>query len=360
MLIPHSEIPFLDYSLSQRDKPAFIAQLRDKFINGGFVYLEKGPVPTEVIDKMVDATTKFFALPPEAKDACDMNRVAHFNGYLRKGPAENPTREQFNYGDENITLEEGSPEYHKIHGSTPWPDDALFPGCRAAMAEYYKHLKTLAMEFTGFVSEALGLAPDALDQLLESDVSKRQLRCKLLCYPTCPPSTTGFVPHTDSNFLTYLLQPSEQLGLEFQKPSGEWVGAPPIRGTYIVFVGIVLQKITHGLVKAPLHRVVSPTQGTRYSVGFFQGVSMDTKVAEAAAKFQFPQEVLDMKRAREEREGESTKEYVFTEADHLPAGEVVLNFKLKAHPLVAYKFYPNLFPKFHPDGLPAKYANAVH
>jgi hypothetical protein len=51
---------------------------------------------------------------------------------------------------------------------------------------------------------------------------------------------------------------------------------------------------------------------------------------------------------------------VFTEADHLPAGEVVLNFKLKAHPLVAYKFYPSLFPKFHPDGLPAKYANAVH
>jgi isopenicillin N synthase-like dioxygenase len=119
MLIPHSEIPFLDYSLSQRDKPAFIAQLRDRFINGGFVYLEKGPVPTEVIDKMVDATTKFFALPPEAKDTCDMNRVAHFNGYLRKGPAENPTREQFNYGDENIALEEGSPEYHKIHGSTP-------------------------------------------------------------------------------------------------------------------------------------------------------------------------------------------------------------------------------------------------
>jgi isopenicillin N synthase-like dioxygenase len=86
----------------------------------------------------------------------------------------------------------------------------------------------------------------------------------------------------------------------------------------------VLQKITHSLVKAPLHRVVSPTQGTRYSVGFFQGVSMDTKVAEAAAKFQctcfgiqgktnvtfflVPQEVLDMKRAREEREGESTKE----------------------------------------------------
>jgi isopenicillin N synthase-like dioxygenase len=30
-----------------------------------------------------------------------------------------------------------------------------------------------------------------------------------------------------------------------------------------------------------MHRVVSPTQGTRYSVGFFQGVAMETRVADA-------------------------------------------------------------------------------
>ncbi|KAJ7150241.1 hypothetical protein C8R46DRAFT_1358348 [Mycena filopes] len=115
----------------------------------------------------------------------------------------------------------------------------------------------------------------------------------------------------------------------------------------------ILEKVTHGLVKAPLHRVVSPTQGTRYSVGYFQGVSMDTRVADT--KFEFPQELLDMKRARQEREGDTT-EFRFTESDKIPAGEGVLNFKLRAHPLVTYKYYPELFPKFFPDGLPAKYA----
>jgi isopenicillin N synthase-like dioxygenase len=43
----------------------------------------------------------------------------------------------------------------------------------------------------------------------------------------------------------------------------------------------VLEKITHRLVKAPMHRVVSPKSGTRYSVGFFQGVAADTRVADA-------------------------------------------------------------------------------
>ncbi|KAJ6475595.1 hypothetical protein C8R45DRAFT_907231 [Mycena sanguinolenta] len=225
------------------------------------------------------------------------------------------------------------------------------------MKEYYNHLKNLSLRFTKYVAEALGLGPDELESLFERDVSRRQLRCKLLRYPTCPPSTTGFVPHTDANFLTYLLQASAEPGLEMRNPSGGWLPVAPIPGTFIVFVGDVLEKVTQSVVKAPLHRVMSPTQGTRHSIGFFQGVAMDTRIADV--KFEFPQEVLDMKRARQEREGDTT-EYRITENDHLPAGQAVLNFKLRAHPLVAYKFYPTLFPKFFPDGLPARYASLVH
>ncbi|KAF8214818.1 hypothetical protein K438DRAFT_1802212, partial [Mycena galopus ATCC 62051] len=302
------EIPRLDWTLVQRDKPAFIVQLRSMLINSGFLYLENTPISAELIDQMVDATAKFFALPTEAKEAVEMNGTAHFNGYLRRGPLENPTREQFNYGDDNAdAIHEGAPDYYKLHGSTPWPDDALFPGCRAIMTEYYKQMKSLTVEFTRCVAEAVGLGPDGFEPLAEPDVTKRQLRCKLLRYPACAPSTTGFVPHTDSNFLTYLLQASDEPGLEMQRPSGEWFDAPPIRGSFIVFGGRVLEKITHRLVKAPMHRVVSPTKGTRYSIGFFQGVSMDTRVAEAAAKFEYPQELLEMQRARQEREGDTTE-----------------------------------------------------
>ncbi|KAJ7778638.1 hypothetical protein DFH07DRAFT_950647 [Mycena maculata] len=80
---PHAEIPLLDWTLAEHDRPAFIAQLRGMLINGGF------------------STAQFFALPADVKDAADMNDMAHFNGYLRRGTVENPTREQFNYGDDN-------------------------------------------------------------------------------------------------------------------------------------------------------------------------------------------------------------------------------------------------------------------
>jgi isopenicillin N synthase-like dioxygenase len=85
----------------------------------------------------------------------------------------------------------------------------------------------------------------------------------------------------------------------------------------------VFERITHGLLKAPVHRVVSPTQGTRYSVGFFQIVAPDTRVADTKFECTYlnyqdprkdglsfwlvPQEILDLKQARQEREGDSTE-----------------------------------------------------
>ncbi|KAF7292614.1 Fe2OG dioxygenase domain-containing protein [Mycena indigotica] len=151
------------------------------------------------------------------------------------------------------------------------------------MNEYYRHMKTLSIRFTKLVAEALGLDEDAFEALQEADVAQRQLRCKLLRYSACPPPTTGFVPHTDSNFLTYLIQAFEEPGLQFQTPSGDWYAAPPIPGTFIVLLGRVqvMEKVTHNLVKAPIHRVMSPTNGVHHCVGFFQGVSMDMRVVDA-------------------------------------------------------------------------------
>ncbi|KAF7329210.1 Fe2OG dioxygenase domain-containing protein [Mycena kentingensis (nom. inval.)] len=352
-----SKLPFLDASLAARDRPEYIAQLRTHLINNGFMYLENAPVPAELIAAMVEATTKYFALPSEAKEASDLNRTMHFNGYLRRGPVESPTREQWNYGADNAGALEGSPVHHHLHGSTPWPSEEVFPGGRAVMREYYDCLKKLSLQFTKDVAEALGLGAEGFEPLFEADIERRQLRCKLLRYPQAPNSATGFYPHTDANFLTYLLQATPEPGLELSMPGGEWAPAAAVPGTYIVFAGDVLEKITKGIVKAPLHRVISPEKGTRHSVGFFQGVSLDTKIVEI--KYDFPQYIKDLAQARRDREGDVMKEYPIGPNDLIPTGRVVLNMKLKAHPLVTYKFYPELFPEFFPDGLPEKWARMV-
>jgi hypothetical protein len=76
------------------------------------------------------------------------------------------------------------------------------------MMSYYTHMKNLGLLYTGYVAEALGLAPDAFEPLFESDVAKRQFRCKLLKYPLVEGGVVGFPAHTDSNFISYVSAPN--------------------------------------------------------------------------------------------------------------------------------------------------------
>ncbi|KAJ6606324.1 Clavaminate synthase-like protein [Mycena vulgaris] len=360
MSLEYTQIPIVDWTLAQRDKPLFLSQLRGAIINVGFIYLSNHPVPMDLVDRVIDFTPKFFALPQAVKDSVDMKHSAHFHGYLRVGGEArdgNPdTREQFNFGGDRVCrYEEGKPEYLKLHGNALWPEDELLPGYRKTMLEYYKHLEDLSYEFVGYVSEALGLEAHELHALFGADRSKLQPRCKLMRYPPSPPGTTGvgsgIGAHVDKSLLTYLLQASEQPGLEVMNHSGVWVPAPPIRGTLVINLGRALEKATHRVAIATRHRVVSPVEDARYSIGFFSSLAMHVRIADM--NFDFPQEVLDMKKARDERTGDKTESVQYTQYDHRLAGVNVLEEKIKTHPMATLKFYPSLFDKFYPNGLPA-------
>ncbi|KAJ7700880.1 hypothetical protein B0H17DRAFT_1327885 [Mycena rosella] len=357
MSLDYTQIPVVDWTLAQRDKPLFLSQLRGAMINVGFLYLSNHPVPMDLVDRVTALTPKFFALPQAVKDSVDMANSAHFHGYLRVGGDDgNPdTREQFNFGGDRVCrYKEGEPEYLKLHGDALWPDDAVLPGYRETMLDYYKRLEDMSYELTSYISEALGLQAHELHELFGSDRSKLQPRCKALRYPASPPGTTGvgsgIGAHADNSLLTYLLQVTEQSCLQVMNHSKEWVPVPPIRGTFVINLGRALEKVTHRVVIATTHRVLSPS-GTdaRYSLGFFSSLAMHIRAADM--KFEFPPEVLDMKRARDERINDTT-EFRYTEKDHRLAGDVVLEEKIKTHPMATLRFYPSLFGKFFPDGLP--------
>jgi len=362
MSLEYTQIPVLDWTLAKRDKPLFVSQLRSAMINVGFLYLSNHPVPMDLVNHVIDLAPKFFALPQNVKNSVDMSDSPHFHGYLRVGGEVgdgNPdTREQFNFGGDRVCrYEEGKPEYLKLHGNALWPDDAALPGFRQTMLEYYKCLEDLSWEFTGYVSEALGLEERELYSLFDSDRSKLQPRCKILRYPPSPPGTTGvgsgIKAHADNSILTYLLQVSEKPGLEVQNHSGDWVPVPPVKGTFVINLGKALEKATHRVATATIHRVVSPVKDSRYSIGFFSSLGMHVRIADI--KFEFPQTVLDMKKARDERTGDK-REFCYSENDHRLAGEVVLEEKIKTHPMATLRFYPAIFDNFFPNGLPAHLA----
>lgn len=121
-----------------------------------------------------------------------------------------------------------------MHPLTLSSMDTIF---RGALLEYSKHVMELGNTLFGLLSEALGLSPTYLTDI---ECNQGQI---LLChyYPPCPEPelAIGTSQHSDSGFLTILLQDSIG-GLQIHH-DGAWVDVPPVPGAFIVNIGDLLQ-----------------------------------------------------------------------------------------------------------------------
>ncbi|KAF8882718.1 hypothetical protein BD779DRAFT_1663273 [Infundibulicybe gibba] len=330
-----SSIPILDYSLRTSQKPEFISQLRHALINVGFLYLSNSSVSPVVINDLISYIPKLFALPQAAKDAIRMANSPHFLGYSRLGAeltkGQVDQREQFDIATPHVCRwKEGDPDYYRIWGPSQWPEESLIPGFRATFTQYLAEVETLSYDFSSLIAEAFGLPADGLAHFYDT-LELMQHRAKIVQYPVVGPAdaSQGVGPHYDAGFLTFLLQASPHTGLQVQNLSGDWIDAPPIPGTFVVNIGKALEFVTRGLARATSHRVLSPTGATpRYSVPFFQNISLTIKLVDEV--LEFPEEILQL---REKRGlvGE-TDSVNFSEFDREPSGQVNLIGRVKSHP----------------------------
>ncbi|KAL5507575.1 hypothetical protein ACEPAH_7031 [Sanghuangporus vaninii] len=356
-----TSVPVLDYNLllTPEGRASFILQLRHALIFVGFFYLKNPPVPPALVSSLIDYIPKLFALPQAKKDALRMANSPHFLGYSRFGAeltrGATDQREQFDFGTEfRGRQQEGGPEYLKLQGESQFPDEQDVPGFKATISEYYARLTDLSYELIGLLSEALGLPPDALSAYFESP-EKIQHRGKIVKYPAPESesdSSQGVGPHFDAGFLTLLLQASPHRGLQVQSLSGQWVDAPPLPDTLVINLGKGLEAVTRGLARATSHRVLSPQVGStpRYSVPFFQRINQNIILSEHIPEF--PPEILKLKDERGQTGATDSVNY--GEYNTLPSGQVELIGRVKSHPDVAQRHYPDLFRQFFPDGIPEK------
>ncbi|KAF8577923.1 Clavaminate synthase-like protein [Ramaria rubella] len=352
-----TSVPILDYDLVKTDKPKFLAQLRHALIYVGFLYLSNPPVSPIVISSVISYIPRLFELPQEAKDSLTKLNSPHFLGYssfgteLTKGAMDQ--REQFDFASPHTCRwTPGAPDFLKLWGDSQWPNEELIPGFRETMETYISQVEDLSFEFASLLAEALGLPSDALDRFYDSPKKSMQQRCKIVKYPgvTAEASKQGVGPHYDAGFLTFLLQASPHEGLQVQNFRGDWIPASPIPNTFIVNIGKALEAATRGAAIATTHRVVSPPigSGARYSVPLFQNISQHVRMSEEV--LELPEEITTLVRAR----GRATTDSVnFSEYDTEQSGLVTLIGRVKSHPDVAQRHYPELFAKYFPDGLPA-------
>ena len=206
-------------------------------------------------------------------------------------------------------------------------------------------MSKLSTDFTSLIAEALHLDRTAFDRFFDKD---QQHKLKIVKYPDAgklPANSRsqGVGPHKDSMLTSYLLQGSEHEGLQAQNLRGEWISCPPKEGTLVVAIGQGLEALTSSVCASTTHRVLSPPAGagSRFSIPFFQGVSYNATFEHVDV----PEEILKMRDETRAKRGEAKVddvEFTFQKGRWGHLGEATLMNRVKSHPDVAERWYPEL------------------
>ena len=252
------------FDLFKSDKKAFGDALCRSFRETGFAVVSGHTVDQGVIDRNLDATKAFFALPDAEKLKYDGRQGGGQRGYTAFG-TENAGR----------ALPEDSP-YRATMADTPSvPEVPAFDGATTAL---FDALDEMGREILEGVALHLGLAEDWFDDKVNFGNSI----LRLLHYPpqqTPPPADTVRAgAHEDINVITLLLG-AEEAGLQVLHSSGEWLDVNPPAGALVINCGDMLQRLTGGVLPSTTHRVLNPSaeraKFPRYSTPFFLHFNQD-------------------------------------------------------------------------------------
>lgn len=256
-------------------------------------------------------------------------------------------REQIDLSTPHPLPSPSAPLYHNLLAPNQWPSPTHLPSFRPTYETYISRMSTLSTTFTSLIAESLHLPPTAFNRFFDTD---QQHKLKIVKYPDTSSldadgraKRQGVGPHKDSMLTSYLLQASPHAGLQAQNLAGEWIDVPPIPGTLVVAIGQGLEALTHGVCKSTTHRVLSPASGSgaRYSVPFFQGVSYDSTFE----CVDIPEEVLRMRDEVVAKRGGQWKdevEFTFRKGLWAHLGEATLANRVRSHPDVGERWYPEL------------------
>jgi isopenicillin N synthase-like dioxygenase len=251
-----------------------VAALRRAASEVGFLYVTGHGVPEALIAGLEGAARDFFALPDATKRQYYIGRSTNHRGYV-------PTGEEVFYGQSKDTKEAydlsrdlPAADYgaaSRLLGPNVWP--AEVPQFRAAVSTYYERAFDLGRALLRGFALALELPQTYFDEHLKRPPS--QLR--LIHYPASEPSggSMGIGAHTDYECLTILHATSP--GLEVMNGAGQWVGAPPVPGAFVVNIGDLLEVWSNGVFVSTSHRV-RPVREERYSFPLFFTVDYETRV----------------------------------------------------------------------------------
>ncbi|KAG8157613.1 hypothetical protein KVR01_012655 [Diaporthe batatas] len=266
-----------------------VNDVREACLSTGFFQMTGHGVSQELQSSAFKAAARFFALPLDAKLALDAKKTVGFRGYdtmgqqLYEGDVLPDLKEGFFAGQDMPSDDPRVKAGRFFMGPNVWPPAELLAArdFREPIEAYYNAMQQLCGVVLDLVAATLPYGPHVFDGIKSNDPA---CPLRLLHYPPTVAATgtgkrqLGSSAHTDFGAITLLLQ-DDHAGLEVKDVgTGEWVGVPPKRDAYVVNMGDMISRITGGLYKSSIHRVINRQKEDRYSIVYFFDGNIDYKL----------------------------------------------------------------------------------
>ena len=258
----------------------------------GFVYL-RHDLDEDELDACYADLAGFFSLPEDvkARSAAPGSRGQRgYTGLLVEVAAGRTTadwKEHLNWGEAappDSDLGERFPDQYL----PPIFPEADVPGIGARLLSFHRRVAALQRRFLRIVAEGLGAPADHFDPMTEHGVHLT----RAVHYPAMDEAPAEdaapdephvwAAEHGDINLVTALPRATAK-GLQVKTDEG-WLDVEPPPGHAVLNSGMMLERVSNGLLPTGLHRVVAdPTQkGDRLAVVQFCHPSPDTVLAPMA------------------------------------------------------------------------------
>ncbi|MBK8331244.1 MAG: isopenicillin N synthase family oxygenase [Acidimicrobiaceae bacterium] len=236
----------------------------------GFVYT-RHDLSDDMLDTAYGMLREFFEHPQEMKQAFiapDAHGQTGYTGLLVETAASSDVpdwKEMLNWG---LTLPQGHPlraRYPHRYGPQVLPEAAV-PGITDVLNHFHLKVEDIQRRFLRIIAESIGCHESFFDEMTTNGATlTRAIR-----YPamTSAPNN-GHVwagAHGDINLITALPRATAP-GLQVLV-GDEWVDAVAPDGQVIINTGMMLERLTNGVIPTGIHRVVAAPgfTGERYSV----------------------------------------------------------------------------------------------
>ena len=236
----------------------------------GFVYT-RSDLSEDLLDTAYAMLGRFFSLPQASKQRFHAPGSSGQTGYTgllvetAAGVSQADWKEMLNW---SVPLAAGHPLRRRYPLLYPEPllPEAAVPGITEVLSRFHHALADLQRRFLRVIAVGLGCSEGLFEEMtLEAPTLTRALR-----YPPMAASPGGghvwAAAHADINLITALPRATAP-GLEVEV-QGSWVPACPPPGSVVINSGLMLERLSNGLIPAGWHRVVAPegVQAERYSV----------------------------------------------------------------------------------------------